>query len=111
MHKAILEGTLAKEIIKGTEDEKKRRKQLLDDLKEQRSSWNLKEEALGHALWRTRFGRGCEPSQDRLCNDEICIFDVTEDFSAQKVTTTCLDLSVVDLELKIDEEIPGRSRI
>jgi hypothetical protein len=54
-------------------------------------------------------------SQDRLQNDERCVFDVTDDSSAQKVdvdvTTTCFDLSVVDLELKIDEKTPGKLRI
>ena len=34
-------------------------KQLLDDLKERRKYWKLKEEALGRTVWRTRFGRGC----------------------------------------------------
>jgi hypothetical protein len=38
-----------------------RRKQLLDDLKEKRRYWKLKEEALDRTLWRTRFGRGYEP--------------------------------------------------
>jgi hypothetical protein len=33
-------------------------KQLLDDLKEMRGFWTLKEEALDCILWRTRFGRG-----------------------------------------------------
>jgi hypothetical protein len=32
-------------------------KQLLDDLKEKRGYWKLKEEALDHTLWRTLFGR------------------------------------------------------
>jgi hypothetical protein len=36
----------------------RRRKQLLDDLKEKRIYWKLKEEALDRTLWRTRFGRG-----------------------------------------------------
>ena len=36
----------------------KRRKQLLDDLKEKRKYWKLKEEALDRTLWRTRFVRG-----------------------------------------------------
>jgi hypothetical protein len=36
----------------------RRRKQLLDDLKEKRRYWKLKEEALDRTLWRTRFGRG-----------------------------------------------------
>jgi hypothetical protein len=35
----------------------RRRKQLLDDLKEKRRYWKLKEEALDRTLWRTRFGR------------------------------------------------------
>jgi hypothetical protein len=39
----------------------RRRKQLLDDLKEKRRFWKLKEEALGRTLWRIRFGRGYGP--------------------------------------------------
>jgi hypothetical protein len=39
----------------------RRRKQLLDDLKENRRYWKLKEEALDRTLWRTRFGRGYGP--------------------------------------------------
>jgi hypothetical protein len=35
----------------------RRRKQLLDDLKERRRYWKLKEEALDRTMWRTRFGR------------------------------------------------------
>jgi hypothetical protein len=38
-----------------------RRKQLLDDLKEKRRYWKLKEKSLDRSLWRTRFGRGCGP--------------------------------------------------
>jgi hypothetical protein len=37
---------------------KKRHKQLLDDLKETRGYWELKEGALDRTLWRTLFGRG-----------------------------------------------------
>jgi hypothetical protein len=36
----------------------RRYKQLLDDLKEKRRHWKLKEEALDRTLWRTRFERG-----------------------------------------------------
>jgi hypothetical protein len=39
----------------------RRRKQLLDDLKEKRRYWKLKEEALYRTLWTTRFGRGYGP--------------------------------------------------
>ena len=37
----------------------RRRKQLLDDLKERRMYCKLKEEAPDRTLWRTRFGRDC----------------------------------------------------
>jgi hypothetical protein len=37
---------------------RRRRRQLLDDLKEKRGYWKLKEEALDRTVWRTRFGRG-----------------------------------------------------
>ena len=39
----------------------RRRKQLLDDVKEKRRYWILKEEALDRTLWRSRFGRGKGP--------------------------------------------------
>jgi len=40
---------------------RERRKQLLDNLKEKKGYWELKEEALDHTLWRTHFGRVCGP--------------------------------------------------
>jgi hypothetical protein len=39
----------------------RRRRQLLDDVKEKRRYCKLKEEALDRKLWRTRFGRGYGP--------------------------------------------------
>jgi hypothetical protein len=39
----------------------RRRKQLLDDLKEKRGYWKLKKEVLDRTLWRTRFGKGYGP--------------------------------------------------
>jgi hypothetical protein len=39
----------------------RRRKQILDDLKEKKIYWKLKEEALDRTLWRTNFGRGYGP--------------------------------------------------
>jgi hypothetical protein len=39
----------------------RRRKQLLDSLKEKRGYWKLKEEALARTLCRTHFGRGYGP--------------------------------------------------
>ena len=38
------------------------RKQILDDLKETRRYWKLKQDTLDIPLWRTRFGRGYGPS-------------------------------------------------
>jgi hypothetical protein len=39
----------------------RRRKQLLDDLKEKRGYWKSNEEALDSYVLRNRFGRGCGP--------------------------------------------------
>jgi hypothetical protein len=57
---------LLKRVIEGklegrTGRRGRRRKQRLDDLKEKRRYWKLKEEALDRTLWRTRFGRGYGP--------------------------------------------------
>jgi hypothetical protein len=56
----VIEGKL-EERIKMTVRRGRRRKQLLDDLKEKRIYCKLKEEALYRTLWRTRFGRGYGP--------------------------------------------------
>ena len=37
---------------------RRKRKKLLDDLKERRGYSHLKQEALGHTKWRAHFGRG-----------------------------------------------------
>ena len=39
----------------------RRRRKLLDDLKERRGCSHLKEEALDRTMWRARFGRGFGP--------------------------------------------------
>jgi hypothetical protein len=39
----------------------RRRRKLLDNLKERRGYSRLKEEALDRTMWRTRFGRGFGP--------------------------------------------------
>jgi hypothetical protein len=56
----VIEGKL-EGMIEMTGRRGKRRKQLLNDLKEQRRYWKLKEEALYPTLWRTRFGRDYGP--------------------------------------------------
>jgi hypothetical protein len=58
--KHVIEGKLEGRIaVMGRRG--RRRKQLLDDLREKRRYWKLKEEALDRTLWRTGFGRGYRP--------------------------------------------------
>ena len=58
--KQVIEGK-----IKGEMDVKRRRgrrrKKLLDDLKDRKGYSHLKEEALDRTMWRNRFGRGFGP--------------------------------------------------
>jgi hypothetical protein len=58
--KTVIEG---KDRGKDRSDGKmrKRRKQLLDVLKERREYWKLEEEALDRTVWRTDFGKGYKP--------------------------------------------------
>jgi hypothetical protein len=56
----LLSHIIAGKII-GTRRRGRRHKQLLDDLKEARRYWKLKEEAQGCTLWGTQFGRGYGP--------------------------------------------------
>jgi hypothetical protein len=58
--KHVIEGKLEGRIDM-TGRRGRRRNQLLDDLKEKKRYWKLKEEALDRTLWRTRFGRGYGP--------------------------------------------------
>jgi len=47
--------------IEVTRRQGRRRKKLLDDLKERRGYSHLKEEAMDRNMWRARFGRGFGP--------------------------------------------------
>jgi len=47
--------------IEVTGRQERRRRKLLDDLKERRGYSHLKEEALDRTVWRPRFGRGFRP--------------------------------------------------
>jgi hypothetical protein len=58
--KHVIEGKVEGRI-EMSERRGRRRKQLLDDLKEKRRYLKLKEEALDRTLWRTRFGSGYGP--------------------------------------------------
>jgi hypothetical protein len=46
----------------------RRRRKLLDDLKERRGYSHLKEEALDRSMWKTRIGRGFGPVVRRSTN-------------------------------------------
>jgi hypothetical protein len=54
-------GHILRRNIEMTGRRGRRRKRLLNDLKEKRRYWELKQEALDRTLWRTRFGRGYGP--------------------------------------------------
>jgi len=52
----------------------RRRKQLLDDLKQMRGCWELKEAALGRTFWKAHFGRRYGPVVKTNCRlDESVI--------------------------------------
>jgi hypothetical protein len=57
----------------------RRHNQLLDDRKETRGYWKLKEESLDRTLWRTRFGRDCGPVARQTA--EWMTFEVRVKFS------------------------------
>jgi len=56
----VIEGKI-KGQIEVTRRRGRRRKKLLDDLKDSRGYCELKEEALDRTVWRNRFGRGFGP--------------------------------------------------
>ena len=65
--KQVIEGKI-KGDIEGIRRRGKRRRKLLDDLKDGRGYSHLKEEALDRTTWRNRFGRGIGPVV-RLLNE------------------------------------------
>ena len=56
----VIEGKITGQI-EVTRKRGRRRKKLLDDLKDRRGYCQLKEEALDRTMWRNRFGRGFGP--------------------------------------------------
>jgi hypothetical protein len=58
--KHVIEGKI-KGKIEMTRRRGRRRKKLLDDIKNKRGYSHLKEAALDHTMWRNRFGRGIGP--------------------------------------------------
>ena len=58
--KQVIEGKINGEM-EVTRKRGRRRRKLLDDLKDKRGYSHLKEEALDRTMWRARFGRGFGP--------------------------------------------------
>ena len=56
----VIEGKI-QGVIEVTGRQGRRRRKLLDDLKERRGYSHLKQEALDRTIWRARFGRGFGP--------------------------------------------------
>jgi hypothetical protein len=61
LHRNCLLSHIIEGNIIGTRRRGRRRKQLLDDLKEAGRYWKLKEEAQDCTVWRTQVGRGYGP--------------------------------------------------
>jgi hypothetical protein len=61
LHRNCLLSHIIEGKIIGTRRQGRRCKQLLNDLKEARRYWKLKEEAQDRTLWRTQFRRGYGP--------------------------------------------------
>ena len=59
--KLVIEGKIKGEMEVTRRRRGRRRRKLLDDLKDRRGYSHLKEEALDRTMWRNRFGRGVGP--------------------------------------------------
>jgi hypothetical protein len=55
--------------IEGTRRQGRRRMQLLDDLREQRKYWKLKDKELERSVWVTRFGSSYKRLEGSLCSE------------------------------------------
>jgi len=55
------EGKIERKLEVTGKRRRRRLRQLLDDHKEKRGYWKLKDDAVDRTVWRTGFGRGCGP--------------------------------------------------
>ena len=69
----VIEGKI-KWQIEVTRRRERRRKKLLDDLKDRRGYCQFKEEALDRTMWRNRFGRGFGPVVWQITDDDDELF-------------------------------------
>ena len=65
----VIEGKVKRQI-EVTRRRGRRRKKLLDDLKDRRGYCQLKEDALDRTMWRNRFGRGFGPVVWQITDDD-----------------------------------------
>ena len=68
----VMEGKI-KGQIEVTRRWGRRRKKLLDDLKDRRGYCQLKEEVLDRTMWRNRFGRGFGPVVWQITDDDVIL--------------------------------------
>jgi hypothetical protein len=108
----IIEGKIG-----GTRRRGRRRKQLLDDLKEARRYWKL-EEAQDRTLWRTQFGRGYGPVARQTTRPDLRplsrhihpLFRVSKSY-LKKNTVTLRTLYFVYNSLNADFSSPAAYRV
>jgi hypothetical protein len=99
---------LLKEVIEGkikgemevTRRRGRRRKKILDDLKDRRGYAHLKEEALDRTVWRNRFGRGFGP----VIQAEYCM----NECDTQTCLTLCSQATTKVVFFLLPGSIPGR---
>jgi hypothetical protein len=84
----------------------RRRKQLLDFIKETRHHWKLKEEALDRTLWRTGFGRGYGPVV-RQTTERSNVFVTSAELSRLPVKLYQRPLWPEDRSLSIHGSVQG----
>ena len=65
----------------------RRRKKLLDDLKDRRGYCQLKEEVLDRTMWRNRFGKGFGP----------VVWQITDDGDPAELVRSCKDMRTAQL--------------
>jgi hypothetical protein len=76
----------------------RRRRKLLDDLKEKRGYSHLKEEALDRTMWRARFGKGFGPvvrQTTKLMNESATCFDYVKLLSGSTILRLHLHFPVL----------------
>ena len=92
----VVEGKI-KGQIEVTRRRGRRRKKLLDDLKDRRWYCHLKEEALDRTMWRNRFGRGFGPVFRQITDDDDGVGDdVTSNNKIRYRISWCFSVAVPD---------------